>query len=305
MATELIEDRAGTIYLVPDCRPSSATVSWFEPDSSTALTSGSATIGADPSMSGPWNIDTVTSQTEITLNGSNPFKPDTEATRWAWLQAVDGWGSKVRIGEKLSSFQLQLAAPPPGTIEVNDDIHNLTCVFEVGSSYTAERKLNYRAEWTITCADTGEVKKYTTMHHVVRHQFQDACTPDMAKRYMSTAYPSYCTGLDFGYFQDIAERASNRVRLRIQATGAYPHLVGDGEAFRLDVGIHSLRVELAREGLYPAGYDPSLYTKDQERALSRSIHDALRAMQWYDADDSGTVEAREVRSAYTVHAIRE
>ena len=43
---------------------------------------------------------------------------------------------------------------------------------------------------------------------------------------------------------------------------------------------------------------------DQERALERSIHDALRAMQWIDGDDDGVVNHGEVRTTFSIPATR-
>jgi len=306
MATEVLEDTACKVYFRPDFRPSAATTAFYKPGSTTALLSGAAQIGPDASAAGPWCVDVVTSQRQITLDSSNPFSPETQASRWAWLKSQDEWGAPVRISEKTSSFQLLLAAEPPGSIQVNDDLYNLALVFDLTAAATADRDMNYKLEWTITNADTAEITKHRTIVHVVRTQFRSACTAEEVQRYIASAYPSYATGLDFGYLQAIAERASARVRLRVQSAGAYPHLIGDPDVFRTgDVGIHSLRVELASEGLVPAGYDPSQYREDSDRALSRSVHDTLRALQWVDTDDDGVVDAPEVRKTYTVRAVRE
>ena len=306
MAIELLEDQAVTIKLLPDMleeRPASATVKFQKPSEtdSTALASGSATLGS-------WSTavtGTPSSQTDFSVSSvANISAGDT-----VWLETTDGWKGSVLVSEVTSDGAVTLEAPPPGTVTAGASIYAFELTFDLTAAHTADRDLNYKAVWTVTEHDPsgagqGAKKVFQQIYHVVRTQFTDAVTAQEASRYVALQYPGYAASVDAGHYEEIAKRASDRVRMRVQGAGAYCHLVGDPSQFRLDAGIHSLRIELARDGLVPPGYDPSQYLSDQERALSRSIGDALRALQWYDADDSGTVQTAEVKKTYTIRAVR-
>ena len=302
MAIELLEDQAATITLLPDAleeRPASATVVFQKPSETdtAALASGSATLGSwTATVSG-----TPTSQTNFAVSSvANIAAGDT-----VWLETSDGWKGSVLVSEvNASATTITLEAPPPGTVANGDDIYPFELSFDLTAVHTADRDLNYKAVWTVT-DNAGDKKVFQQIYHVVRTQFSDAVTPQETSRYVALQYPGYAASVDAGHYEEIAKRASDRVRMRIQGAGAYCHLVGDPSQFRLDAGIHSLRIELARDGLVPPGYDPSQYLSDQERALSRSIGDALRALQWYDTDGSGTVQTGEVKKTFTIRAVRQ
>jgi len=300
MAIELLEDQVATIKLLPDMleeRPASATVKFQKPSEtdSTALASGSATLGSwSTSVTG-----TPSSQTDFSVSSvANIAAGDT-----VWLETTDGWKGSVLISEVTAAGAVTLEAPPPGTVTTGASIYAFELTFDLTAAHTADRDLNYKAVWTVT-DNAGAKKVFQQIYHVVRTQFSDAVTAQETSRYVALQYPGYAASVDAGHYEEIAKRASDRVRMRVQGAGAYCHLVGDPSQFRLDAGIHSLRIELARDGLVPPGYDPSQYLSDQERALSRSIGDALRALQWYDTDDSGTVQTGEVKKTFTIRAVR-
>jgi len=300
MAIELLEDQAATIKLLPDMleeRPASATVKFQKPSEtgSTALASGSATLGS-------WSTavtGTPSSQTDFSVSSvANIAAGDT-----VWLETTDGWKGSVLVSEVTAAGAVTLEAPPPGTVTAGASIYAFELTFDLTAAHTADRDLNYKAVWIVT-DNAGAKKAFQQIYHVVRTQFSDAVTAQETSRYVALQYPGYAASVDAGHYEEIAKRASDRVRMRVQGSGSYCHLVGDPSQFRLDAGIHSLRIELARDGLVPPGYDPSQYLSDQERALSRSIGDALRALQWYDGDDSGTVQKDEVKKTFTVRAVR-
>lgn len=300
MAQELLEDQGATLVLFPqglESRPASATVSFRKPGDTSSLSSGSAALAAAHS-SGAWTVATVTSQTVFTVSSATNLSQGS----YIWLEASDGWQGPVQISE-LSGTTVTLESAPPGTIASSDKLYAYELRYSLTAADTANRGLNYKALWTVTDND-GTVTVHQQIAHVVRTQFYPACTAASAARYILAQYPGMGGQFTAGHYEEIAKRASERVRSRIQGAGAYPHLIGDPSVFQVDVGVHSLRLELAREGLYPPGFDPSAYISDQERALERSIHDALRAMQWIDSDDDGVVGHGEVRTTFSVPAVR-
>lgn len=296
MAEELLEDQAASLTLVPiglGARPASATVEFRKPGSTAAAQSGSATIGG-------WSttVAVLSNQTQFTVASAANLAQGLRV----WIVASDGWQGPALISE-IDGTSVTLESALPGTLATSDTIYPYEMTFSLSAATTATRDLNYKALWSVTDAD-GVVTIHQQIYHVVRTQFYPAVTSAQAARYLTKQYPGVAAQFTAGHYEEIAKRASDRVRSRIQGAGAYPHLVGDPSHFQVDCGIHSLRLECAREGLFPPGFDPSDYINDQERALERSIHDSLRAMQWIDSDDSGTVGAGEVKSTFAIPASR-
>jgi len=300
VALELLEDQAATLTLRPsglDARPVSATVEFRKPGSTSATASGSATIGS-------WSttISSVTNQTQFVVASVANLSQGLHV----WITASDGWQGPALISE-IEGTTITLEAALPGTLAASDTIHPFEMTFDLTSSHTAQRDLNYKALWTVTefsAAGTGKKTLNQQMCHVVRTQFYPAVTSEIASRYILMQFPGMAGQMTAGHFEELAKRASDRVRSRIQGAGAYPHLIGDPSVFQIDCGIHSLRLECAFEGLYPPGFDAGDYSADQARALERSIHDALRSMQWIDNDDSGTVGPGEVKTTFSIPASR-
>jgi len=300
VAVELLEDQAATLKLRPQGlkdRPASATVEFRKPGDTSPTSSGSATLAAAHS-SGAWNVASVTSQTAFTVSSATNL----EQGLWVWLVASDGWEGPVQISE-LSGTTVTLESPPPGTIAASDRLYSYELSYDLTAQETAERGLNHKVLWTVTDS-AGNKTVHQQMAHVVRTQFYPAVTAEAASRYVLGQYPGMAAQFTAGRFDELARRAADRVRSRIQGAGAYPHLIGDPSSFQIDCGVYSLRLELAREGLYPPGFDPSDYIADQERALERSIHDALRSMQWNDVNDDGVVNSGEIRSSFSIPASR-
>jgi len=296
VAIELLEDLAATLTHRPlglDARPASATVSFRKPGDTSSLASGAATIAS-------WSttVSSVTDQTTFVVASATGLSQGL----WVWLDCSDGWSGPVLISE-LNSTTVTLESPPPGTIAATDTLYPYEMTFALTAANTAERGLNYKALWTVTDS-AGTVTTNQQITHIVRTQFYPAVTSGSASRYILAQYPGMANQFTAGHYEELARRASERVRSRIQGAGAYPHLIGDPAQFQVDVGVYSLRLELAREGLYPPGFDPSAYISDQERALERSIHDSLRAMQWIDVNDDGVASPGEVRTTFSIPAIR-
>ena len=305
---ELLEDRAGSVEFSPlDFRPSSATVKWFKPGSSTALSSGSAVLSGGSATA--TTIQSVVDQTTITLTSSGFTGLGTAKTgTYLWFASSEGdWAARARISHWTvagSTHTVYLESRLPGDLVAGDTVAPMTLTYAVSASDTADRGSNYKAEWTITDSD-GTVHVHRQLHDVVRTQFYPAISSEQVARYVSNQFPGFATTMDPGQYVELSERASDRVKMRIKAAGATPHLIGDPGIFQMDCGLLSLRIDLARMGLVPAGFIYQDYIDDLERALSRAIGDVLRALAWYDSDDDNVVDAPEVKTTYTVRAVRE
>ena len=301
--TDLLEDVAGTIRFVPPVRPASATVSWYKAGSSTAEFTSACVIGGDAAGFADMTVTAVNSQTEVVVSSLGSLAAVTKYTEWLYLRAADNWGGPVRLGEfDTATKTLYFASPPPGTIEVGDTIHGLVLSASVGAAYTAERGL-YRAIWAVTDQYTADVTNHQTVEYVVRTQFRESVEPADVSAFISVAFPNYETGLTHSDYAQIAEDASQAVRMRIQASNQYPHLIGNPDVFRT-VRHQAIRYTLALQNFIPPGYDPAAYQEDATRDFARNMSLVQKSLQWYDADDSGTVGSDEMRSLGTIRAVR-
>ena len=294
---DLLEDRAATLTLSPrtGSRPTSATVAFYKPSSTTAVASGAATLGSW----GPLSFGgTPTSQTEFTVTTAANLKVQSDF----WLETSDGWSGRVTVSE-ISGTNVVLESPPPGTLDAAAVLYPLEMTFDLTAANTGERKLNYRSEWTVTCAD-GTVDRFQLIHAVCRMKFEDAVDATEVKRHLARTFPSIAANEDAGYFEEYASKSNLRVRIAIKDSGIYPHLIGNPNQFQLDAGVAALRLELARDGLTPAGMDPLEYLREAERSFQDSIRSALGALQWIDKDDDAIVEDGEIRKPYSIGARR-
>jgi len=298
VALELIQDTAASVAFAPEdlpARPASATLSFLSPggDEKAAPAVTVATVGSGGSA----GVATVASQTSITLDDATGVL----AGGQVWVETSDGWKGAARISE-VDGTAVTLDSAPPGTLTTAAVFYGLELSATIPATATGTRDVHYRLDWTITDS-AGDAHKRRQMAHVCSMSFRDPVTSAEAARYMAATFPGFGAGLDAGHFRELARRATNRVRRMLTASGNYPHLVGDQDAF-VDAGLVALRLELAQgDGLVPAGYDPSVYAADQERALRKAVSEAI-ASNWVDRDDDGSVDPDDVRPMWTVRAVR-
>lgn len=291
----ILEDRSTVIEYVPPARPTSATCS-FKDSSGSELSAPTVTVDSSPAAT----VSAVTTSTQFTLTGGT-LTPG----RDYWMSADAGGVatySLVRVA-RMDPTYCWLEAPPAGGASVGSAFYGARLTATISAAAAATRGLNYRAEWTVTCAD-GVVRVYQQPIHVVRCLFEPAVTADAASRYIANAFPSMGVDRPWGYFVEIARRASARVERKLLGGGRYQHLVGDSQAFA-DAGVVALRIELGQEGLVPAGYDVSEYMRRAEQDLSAAVADAVAGL-WYDEDDDGAVDSTggETRGLYSMRMVR-
>ena len=299
MARELLQDKAAAVVFYPSsirARPSSATLDFVTPGNNSKATP-TVTLSAVGS-GGSAAVASVTSQAEIVVDDATGFIPGGAV----WCETADGWKGSVRVAE-VSGTTVILEAAAPGTLTTSTVFYGLGLSATIPSSATGTRDRFYRLEWLVTDAD-GAVTLLHEIAHVVRMQFADPMTEGEAKRYVAANWPGAAAGKDAGWFRGITRRANARVRVVIQGTGDFPHMIGDPDAFvSSGAGLAALRLELAHEALTPGDFSPAEYIDSTERDLKGSVRAAM-ANAFVDRGDTGTVDAGDVRGVWTIRAVR-
>jgi hypothetical protein len=294
VAVELVKDRANAVTYWPEVRPASATLTFVDEGGSTVETPAVTlvSIGA----AGTATVSAVTSQVVVRLDDVTNIAVDD----YLWLASQDGWGCAVRVSE-VDSTTITLESAPAGTVQVSDTLHGLKLTATIASGSVDTASTRYRLEWVVTDTD-AVLHEHRQAAWVVRQLFRDPVSPADASRYVQMQFPGVAAGEDFGRWRRLGERASMRVKQKLVAAGDFPSLLGDDSAFTF-AGVTALRIELAHEGLVPGGYDPDAYIEAQEAQLGRQIREA-RANLWVDRDQDDAVDADEVRSLFTIRAVR-
>lgn len=159
----------------------------------------------------------------------------------------------------------------------------------------------YQLRWLVTMA-TGEVVSYLEPACVCRTVFLPPMTPDVAARHAGYAFPGVASTKRTAYWEGIASRATRRVEQRILASGRMPYLVGDQRLLE-DAGMAAMRIELARDGLIPPGFDGTTFIDRMEQELKDQLEFAL-AGTWHDDNDDGKVDVAEFVGPKTIRLNR-
>lgn len=292
MAVELLEDAAATVEFYPSVKPASATLTLRKPGGSSVAT---PVVTVDTYSQ---SVSSVTDQTTLVVASASGLAVG--RSYWWTSGTSGGHGGPVRVSE-IDGTAVTLESPPPGVLASGDTLTGLRCTAPLTATHTATRGLHYRLEWTVTDA-AGATHDYRQAAHVVRVRFHEPISAAEVARYVSRMHPGAAVSADHGYYAELADRASTRVRRRLEASGRYPHLVGEPDALR-DAGLVSLRLELSMEGLIPAGMDPQTYADAQEKELDRQVELAVAGL-WHDSDDDGAVDVRETQHRGSIGLVR-
>ena len=316
MAQEILEDVGGTLTVYPqveDIHPgsdytvhpiSSVTCELFKPTESTSFASGSATLDAsDYELA----YSASTTRSTLVLSGiAGPPGIDVGTHYlYRWRRGNDRvqWHQEIVVADT-EGTTIRLESPLLDDPLTGDKIVGLQLSFPVTALNAADRAMNYRCEWTITPAE-GDKRKIQTLFHVVRTQFEDAVTPSEALRYAESNMAGAVLSWDAGRSIELAKRASDKVRREIQATGAYPHLIGESESFK-NAGLYALKLELAMLGFVPPGFDPGVYATTINDSLKSEIRQTMSSLTWLDADDDAIVDSVERLSGpFTIRVQRQ
>lgn len=292
MALELLQARTSgqqaqtqSVLLTPDVRGTSAEAELYSPEGTLKATLSPTLDTVDTTVTAigaTTDLLTLTSATGVIVG------------REYWLGSASGWSAKVRVVEKNGNV-VRLEVPPPGTPEVADTFQGIAWSVSILGSYLTTRARHYRIDWRVT---GSEVRAYRQTLHVVAMQFRPPVTADDAKRIAHQSHSGWARAEPYGTWLRIAEEASDEVRKLLQKDEDFPHWVGDQDAFR-HAGEIACRMELARRGRIPSGFEGGVYIDDQSKALRIAVRDALGGV-WVDRDESNTVDAGEVRSVRNI-----
>lgn len=283
---------ATEVEFYPPKRPASATCRVLSPSGSVLA---SPTVAVDPLAR---VISAVTDAETIAVTGATgTLVPG----RFYWW--VGGSESRVlvsRVDAGAVKLEWPVAVP---LAAVNDTLKGARLTVTVPATATATRGRDFSIEWTVTNAD-GSIDIERQCAHVVYAKSRAAVDVGLAKACVVASWPGHADQREFGYFFDLAQRASNRLWKRIRRTGRYEDLMwqsGDFEA----AGRIAVAYELAVDGMYPANtLEQDAYKTALIAEMDREIEDVISG-RGYDEDDSGTIESTEVTTINSIDLERE
>ena len=285
----LPEDLATVVEYYPPRRPTSATVRFLSPSGASLAT---PTAMVDTALR---TISVVTDAETVTVTGSTG---SLVAGRYYWWVSADGQESRTLVSQ-VDSTAVLLEWPVARSLpEVNDTLKGARITATISVAATVTRGENYAIEWTTTHAD-GTVIVERKVAHVVRANARPAADVGFVKSCMTVWWPDYVASRAYGYFLALAERTSDRVFRRIRRTKRYLQLLWDASDFEGAARI-ALQYELAVDGLVPGGnVDAGAFKEALDKELDREIEDVISSRP-YDEDDSGSVNAIEVRTINSI-----
>lgn len=278
MAICILENLATVIELVPPERPASATLS-FKTKDGAELSTPSCTLDTTSKVVGE-----VVTKSELVLDSHVGVEPG----RQYWLDRNDGaGGSLVRCAESWSADdRIALEAPPAlSEVMVGDVLLGARLTATIPA--VAERGKHHRAEWTVLGAD-GVTRKYQQTVHVCRTLFRPPVLADEAARHVAANFPEWGVDKPYGWFAEVARRASLRIERELHKGERFADLVGDFDVF-VDAGVVALQLELATEGLYAPGETLEGYKARKLIELGEAVEAAM-ALTWYDSNDDEVVD---------------
>ena len=286
----LQQGQNAAVELVPPRRPVSATLAFVSPAgvslSSPAVTldpvSRSIASVADFSFTVAAGAGTVAAQRDYWL--SNPDEGAALLRPSSVVGNVVSYGDALAVSVTTSSSLL--AARLTATIPASA----LTVLGQW-----------FQLRWSVTMAD-GSVVSYLEPACVCRTVFAVPMTPDVAARHAGYAFPGVAASKRAEYWVGVSDRASRRVVQRVLATGRMPYLVGD-QSLLQDAGMAALRIELARDGLIPPGFDGTTFLDRMEQELKDQLEFSL-AGTWHDDNDDGKVDVAEFVGPKTIRLNR-
>lgn len=291
----LLKDASRTVEFYPPVRPSSATLVFRSP-------------GGDSLLTPDVTVDSL-SRTVSAVDASTPEQKFTAATgsgtpvvgrRYWWVSSDDGaHEAQVRLAE-IDANVWTLTAPVPGVtkVQTTDTIRGARCTATITSAATDEKGENYRLEWTITGADSVTYV-YQQTAHVCRTLYEPPADAADAAAFLTRLNPHHARLKSYGYYVDLAERASERVWQTNRAAGRLIHLIGNSNALKA-AGRVAMEIELIEENIIASG---ALDVNSHRDALHKRLVDEIeRAIsgQSYDTDDDGAIGVTEVPKTHAI-----
>ena len=286
----LQQGQNAAVELVPPRRPVSATLAFVSP-AGVSLSSPAVTL--DPASR---TIASVGDFSMTVAAGAGTVAPQ----RSYWLSNPDEGATLFRpssvVGNVLG-YQDALAV----TVTTSCTLQGARLSATIPASALTVLGQWFQLRWSVTMAD-GSVVSYLEPACVCRTVFSPPMTPDVAARHAGYAFPGVAAAKRSEYWVGVADRATRRVIQRVMASGRMPYLVGD-QSLLEDAGMAALRIELARDGLIPPGFDGTTFMDRMEQELKDQLEFSLAGV-WHDDNDDGKVDVAEFVGPKTIRLNR-
>lgn len=286
----LQQGQNASVDIPPPRRPVSATLAFVSP-AGVSLSSPAVTL--DPVSR---SIASVGDFSLTVAAGPGTIVPG----KLYWLINPNEGASFLRPSSVVGSV-VTFQDMPAVTITTSCTLMGARLLATIPSSALTQLGQWYQLRWLVTMAD-GDVVSYLEPACVCRTVFLPPMTSDVAARHAGYAFPGVAAAKRNAYWEGIADRASRRVMQRIMASGRMPYLVGD-QTLLQDAGMAAMRIELARDGLIPPGFDGTTFIDRMEQELKDQLEFSL-AGTWHDDNDDGKVDVSEFVGPKTIRLNR-
>lgn len=286
----LQQGQNAAVELSPPRRPVSATLAFVSP-AGVSLSSPAVTL--DPALR------TIASVGDFSLTvaaGAGTIAPG----KLYWLVNPDEGEAYFRTSTVVGNV-VTYQDMPAVSISTSCSVRSGRLTATIPASALAVLGQWYQLRWLVTMVN-GDVVSYLEPACVCRTVFLPPMTADIAARHAGYAFPGVAAAKRNAYWQGIADRASRRVVQRVLASGRMPYLVGDQRLLE-DAGMAAMRIELARDGLIPPGFDGTTFIDRMEQELKDQLEFSL-AGTWHDDNDDGKVDVSEFVGPKTIRLNR-
>jgi len=274
------EDAAGMV-------PTSATLSVVKPDG-TALASPTVTL---PTVTA--TVQASTTASAIILDSAAGF-----AVGQACKVVSDGVSYVFRVA-RIDSATIYPVAALPQIPDTGATVSALRMTATVAAPGEANVGDGYALRWEYT--DGTTTRQHAAETAVVRWLWQTPIEAWEVREYVAQAFPSASRELQF--YADVAGRANNWIRSRIEATGKRPSLYGSSAAFR-ECGRLAVQLYLAERGLIPRGMDPQTYYRDLSFRANEELRTQIAGLRQYDENADGVLSEDDRRARGYTASVR-
>lgn len=275
MAYDLLYGTAATAVFYPDSVLSSPSAQVIAPD---------GTVKESPTPS----VDT-TSTTIASATSSSVFvltSASGVAVGRKYLVTADGWSALCEVAD-LSSTTVTLVEALPETPANGDTFAGVRTTVAIAAGSLDD----YSTNWRVRLYKAQD--EWIQTFHVVRHKFAPAADEEDVRALVNSLARS--DHFPAEVYQNIAVAADLDVRRRIIATGRYPFLFGDSDAFQV-AGKIAVRLQLIDHGIIQGGWDVEAYERYYRQRLEMAVGEVVQSLTPYDStnDDSYEDEATKI-----------
>ena len=265
MAFDVLKGVDKAVTFTPDAVWSSPTCEVYKPSSATAVATPSATVSSVNTT-----IAAVTDAKTFAITSASGVSQG-----HSYLVTGDGWTAVCKVAD-LTSTSVVLETALPEAPGVGDAFQGI----EITATITAATLSEYGTNWRVLVKENQTELVQT--FNVVRHLFREPVTEQDCRDLVNEVWRS--AEFPAGAYATIAGKASQKVRAKLLASGRYPHLMGDPDAFK-EAGRSACRLVLVDRGLIGPGWDVREYIEFYEDKLDRDVGEVVQSLSAYDSDD--------------------